>query len=61
MRYIRLNDALTTAMTVNESAVFTVDPITSFLSVFGDDHMSDPDDSLRTTAKQVRPFGIFEW
>ncbi|KAL0138132.1 Sec1-like protein [Mucor lusitanicus] len=38
---------------VNESAVFTVDPITSFLSVFGDDHMSNPDDSLRTTAKQL--------
>lgn len=38
---------------VNESAVFTVDPTTSFLSVFGDDHMANPDDSLRVTAKQV--------
>ena len=35
---------------VNESSVFTVEPETSFLSVFG---MSDPEESLRTTAKQV--------
>lgn len=38
---------------VNESAVFTVDPVTSFLSLFGEDRMSDPDQSLRLTAKQV--------
>lgn len=47
---------LTIFMIVNESAVFTVDPTTSFLSVFGDDHMSNPDDSLRVTAKQVSFF-----
>ncbi|KAI8339302.1 Sec1-like protein [Blakeslea trispora] len=35
---------------VNESSVFTVEPETSFLSVFG---MSDPEESLRTTAKQL--------
>lgn len=39
---------------VNESAVFTVDPTTSFLTLFGQDRMSDPDASLRVTAKQVR-------
>ncbi|GAA5812262.1 hypothetical protein MFLAVUS_005712 [Mucor flavus] len=38
---------------VKESAVFTVDPTTSFLSVFGQDPRSDPDESLRTTAKQL--------
>lgn len=40
--------------TVNESAVFTVDPITSFLTIFGQDPRSDPDESLKTTAKQVK-------
>lgn len=38
---------------VNESSVFTVDPTTSFLSIFGDDPRSDPDSSLQQTAKQV--------
>lgn len=51
--WINSSHALTATAIVNESAVFTVDPITSFLSVFGDDRMANPDDSLRTTAKQV--------
>lgn len=41
-----------------ESSVFTVDPTTSFLSVFGEDPRADPDASLKTTAKQVSVFGI---
>ncbi|KAI9476315.1 MAG: Sec1-like protein [Benjaminiella poitrasii] len=44
---------MSTVILVNESSVFTVDPLNSFLSVFGEDRMSDPDESLRITAKQV--------
>lgn len=39
-------------MIVSESLVFTVDPVTSFLTTFGDS--SRPDEALRQTAKQVR-------
>ncbi|CAO3657362.1 unnamed protein product [Mucor hiemalis] len=38
---------------VAESSVFTVDPTTSFLSVFGEDPRADPDESLKITAKQL--------
>ncbi|KAI8991399.1 Sec1-like protein, partial [Mycotypha africana] len=38
---------------VNETAVFTVDPSTSFRSVFGDDRMTNPDEALSSIAKQV--------
>ncbi|KAI9300245.1 Sec1-like protein [Cunninghamella echinulata] len=38
---------------VVESAVFTVDPITSFFSVFGTDNRAYPEDSLRQTARQL--------
>lgn len=38
---------------VKESAVFTVEPSTSYLSIFGTDPHSDPDLALRTIAKQL--------
>lgn len=38
---------------VKESAVFTVEPSTSYLTVFGTDPHSDPDFALRTIAKQL--------
>lgn len=53
-RNFKLNLIFTTLTLVNESAVFTVDPTTSFLSVFGKDRTADPDEALRLTAKQVK-------
>ncbi|KAI8888916.1 Sec1-like protein, partial [Backusella circina FSU 941] len=38
---------------VAESNVFTVDPITSFYNVFGNDRANNPDQALMITAKQV--------
>ncbi|KAL0095848.1 Sec1-like protein [Phycomyces blakesleeanus] len=38
---------------VVESAVFTVEPVTSFFSIFGTDPRSHPEDSIRVTAKQL--------
>jgi syntaxin-binding protein 1 len=38
---------------VAESSVFTVEPITGFQSVFGDDPTCRIGESLRSTAKQV--------
>ncbi|KAI7903180.1 Sec1-like protein [Cokeromyces recurvatus] len=37
---------------LNESSVFTVDPHTSFLSVFGENRIENLDESLKITAKQ---------
>jgi syntaxin-binding protein 1 len=38
---------------VSESSVFTVDPSTSFLTLFGENHGSDAEEALRQTAKQL--------
>lgn len=44
---------LTEDKLVSESSVFTVDPSTSFLTLFGENHGSDAEEALRQTAKQV--------
>ncbi|KAG1499673.1 hypothetical protein G6F48_006908 [Rhizopus delemar] len=38
---------------VSESSVFTVDPSTSFLTLFGENHGPDAEEALRQTAKQL--------
>ncbi|KAI7851749.1 Sec1-like protein [Circinella umbellata] len=38
---------------VKESSVFTVDPISSYISLYGTDHFSKPDQTLKLIAKQL--------
>ncbi|KAI9273019.1 Sec1-like protein [Phascolomyces articulosus] len=38
---------------VKESSVFTVDPVSSYISLYGTDHFSKPDQTLRLIAKQL--------